>query len=206
MNVTGGLPLRGKTWLSGNSGRTLTSNMSDHLEGTTKVFDDMDPAVTSGARTRRSNRQCTCMLVRNVSAGVLLPKRVVTFKAGYFGKQVDGYCDVGAELCAGVVDEFVSSAGVAVNDLFWITVKGPTLMLTDLAGGANNPISELDRLVALTAATSGATTAGRVVTQSLAGATGVLAGAIQNSFGVAMSAKTTANTNADILVDSYFMK
>ena len=55
-------------------------------------------------------------------------------------------------------------------------------------------------VVALTAATSGATTAGRVAPQVLTGATAALAAMVQNRIGRALTAKTTANTNADMLV------
>lgn len=197
---------RGKTFLTGDPNRTLTSTMKDDIEGTIQEFDDIDPTVVNGAKTHRSNRNVVCVCVRNVAAAALLPKRVVRWKSGSRGRQVDGYCAVGAEECAGVVDEFLPSSGCPVNDLFWVTVKGPTLMLTDLAGGANNLIPTDTVLVALTAATTGATTAGRIAPQDLTGATAVLGGQIQNAFGRAMSAKTTANTNADILVDTFFLK
>jgi hypothetical protein len=209
MNVTGGLPLRGKTWLAGNAARTLTSGMADHLEGTTKVFDDVDPTLSTGAKTRRSNRQVTCMLVRNVSGTTLLPKRVVTWKAGYRGKQVDGYCTTDAQECAGVVDEFLPAGGVANNDLFWIVVKGPTLVLNGLAGDATNAIAAGDKLIALTAATSQSVTSGRVQAMALTStSTGTTDGshtkAIVNRFGVAMSAKTAAQIDADVLADTNF--
>ena len=75
------------------------------------------------------------------------------------------------------------------------------MVTTDLAGGANDVINIGDVLTALTAATSGATTAGRVKPQSLAGATSVLGLEIMNMIGRAMSAATTANTGANLLVD-----
>lgn len=75
------------------------------------------------------------------------------------------------------------------------------MMLTDLAAGANNLIPEGTVLVALTAATSGATTAGRVAPQDLTGATAALGLQVQNRLGYALSARTTAQTNTTILVD-----
>lgn len=210
-NVNGALPIRGQTLLSGNANRTLTSTMGADREGSMMTFDDVDPTATTGAKTKRSNRQVTCMLVRNAAAAALLPKYVVKWKAGKRNLQVDGYTCITNESAAGVVDEFLGSAGVAVNDLFWLTVKGPTLIKTPLEGDATNVIALDDILGALTAATSGATTAGRVgvvaLTTTVTGTTnGALGNAIYNSFGRAMSAKTTANTNADVLVDTYFLK
>ena len=210
-NVNGALPVRGKTFLSGNGNRTITSSMKADVEGTYKQFSDVDPTATAGARAKRSNRNVHCVLVRNMSGIALLPKRVVKWKSGQIGKQVDGYSCVTNEFAAGVVDEFLGSAGAPDADLFWITVAGPTLMLTDLAGGANNVISAGDILGALTAATSQATTAGRVgvvalTATSTATTDGGAGSAYHNAFGRALSAKTTANTNADILVDTYFAK
>lgn len=210
-NVNGALPLRGQTFLSGNANRTITSTMGADKEGSTMIFDDIDPSSTTGAKTTRSNRPITAMLVRNEAAAALLAKFTVKWKSGQRGKQVDGYCCVTNEACAGVVDEFLGSSGVAVHDLFWLVVKGPTLMKTPLEGDGTNVISVDDILGALTAATSGATTSGRAgvvaLTATSTGTTnGALGNALFNSFGRAMSAKTTANTNADVLVDTFFMK
>ncbi len=204
-NVNGALPVRGQTFLSGNSNRTITATMGVDKEGTLMEFDDVDPTVAAGTKTKRSNRKVTCLLVRNVSAAALLPKFVVKWKSGQRNKQVDGYCSSTNEACAGVVDEFIGSSGVAVNDLFWLAVKGPTLMKTPLEGDATNVIAMDDLLGALTAATSGATTAGRVGVIALT-ASGPGGLAAVNAFGRALSAKTTANTNADVLCDVFFLK
>ncbi|SFH96981.1 hypothetical protein [Planctomicrobium piriforme] len=205
------LPKRGKTLLSGD-GRTIASTDAAFVEGARADFDDIAPGQAPGAKVRRSNRRVTCILVRNVSGIALLPKRTVKWAAGYRGKRVDGYCSVTAEECAGVVDEHLPAAGVPNNDLFWIAVKGPSLTKTDLAGGANNSIAEGDVLAALTAATSQATTSGRVapwtgLTSAAAGTTdGTQAKYLLNYLGRAMSAKTTAQTNQDILVDLAILK
>ena len=210
-NVNGALPIRGQTLLSGNANRTLTSTMGADREGSIMTFDDIDPTATTGVKTKRSNRTVTAMLVRNAAAAALLPKYIVKWKSGQRNKQVDGYTCVTNEAAAGVVDEFLGSAGVAVNDLFWLVVKGPTLIKTPLEGDATNVISMDDILGALTAATSGATTSGRVgvvalTATSTATTDGKLGAALFNSFGRALSAKTTANTNADVLVDVFFAK
>jgi len=207
--ASGTVPVRGKTALSGNAGRTIDSTMAAHLEGTEQWFDDIDPTAT-GAKTRRSNRRCLCMLVRNVAADVLLPKRCVTWKSGQRGKQVDGYCKSTSEACAGVVDEFLTSAGVPVNDLFWLCVQGPTLMKVAV-DATNANIALDDVLIALTAVTSGATTSGRVQTMALTATStattdGTQTRALVNRFGRALSARTTADTNGDVLVDTFFAK
>jgi hypothetical protein len=165
------------------------------------VFEDLDYSQR-GTKPARSGRKVTCMCVRNVAAAALLPKRLATLqKSGvnYLGR-VDGYSTLTA-VNAFPVDEFLPAAGVPVNDLFWVVIDGPATVLTDLAGAANNVWNVGDVLTSLTAATSGATTAGRVKPQDLTGATAVLGNEVQNKIGYALSARTTANTGADLLVD-----
>lgn len=210
-NVNGALPIRGQTFLSGNANRTITATMGVDKEGTLLEFDDVDPTATGGVKTKRSNRKVTCLLVRNEAAAALLPKFIAKWKSGQRGRQVDGYTCITNEAAAGVIDEFLGSSGVAVHDLFWLTVKGPTLIKTPLEGDGTNVISVDDLLGALTAATSGATTSGRVRVNALTATStattdGGLGNVLMNSFGRALSAKTTANTNADVLVDCFFMK
>lgn len=182
-------------------GSTSTDGVAS-FAGTVWTFEDVD--LSSGytsARIKRTNQRVQCRLVKNSSGIALLPKRGVTFKAGTNQQEVDGYVRTTSAECAGIVDEWLPAAGVANGDYFWIVVQGPTLVLSSLAGNAENVISERDPLVGLTAATSQATTAGRFVSQDLTGATAVLGNAIQNAIGRALSAKTTAQTNGDILVD-----
>lgn len=196
---------RGQTYNGPNKTLSATYATSVALEGVTKRFDDLDSATTTGAKVPRSQKQVTCMCVRNTSGITLEAKRVVRWASGYRNKRVDGYCTTDHSEVAGVVDEFLTN-GVRNHDLFWIAVRGPSLVKTSLGADATNVIALDDKLTALTAATSQATTAGRV--QAFA-ATSNLTNAIsatQNLIGYAMSAKTTANTNADVLVDLVIMK
>lgn len=188
----------GKTWY----GPTDTIDSNDlagvQREGEIRVFkvrskSDRTSLVTGG--------DMVCMLVRNAASFNLVPGRMVTWQSGYYKRRVDGYSRTTGAVVAGVVDPYLISTGVRQYDLFWLVVKGLCLLKTDLAGGANNLLPEGTVLVSLTAASSGATTAGRVAPQDLTGATSVLGGQLQNAVGVAMSAKTTNNTDADILVD-----
>lgn len=174
-------------------------------EGAIKLFDDIDYSA-SGVKPLRSNHKVKCLFVLNNTGAALLPKRSVPLSgvaAGRYGKEVaDGYVEEGSGAAGAeqgyVVDEFLPSAGVADGEWFWLVIEGPTLALTSLAGDAENVISVNDKLVALTAATSQATTAGRVI--SSGGATSVLALDELRHIGRALSAKTTDNTNNDILV------
>jgi hypothetical protein len=187
---------RGST-ISDNGLETPDATLATNLEGQEYVTEDRG---SGGAD--RTGRPVVLRVVRNVSGGNLLPKRLVTFQknAGVYGSRVDGYATVTADV-AYPVDEHLPAAGVANNDLFYIVVEGPALVLTDLAGGANNVINAGDVLVSLTAATSGATTAGRVAVQDLTGATAVLGKQIKNRIGYALTAATTGETGKSILCD-----
>lgn len=193
---------RGTTFFG--TGGTPDATSGANLEGQEYEIEDVDWGATGvGARPNRSNHMVRLRIVRNKAAAALLPKRLVTFKktaGSAFLGQVDGYVTTTAQE-GFPVDEFLPAAGVAVNDLFYIVVAGPSKVLTDLASGAGSVFNVGDSVVGLTAATSGATTAGRVAPQDLTGATAVLGVQLQNRVGRAMSAATTSNTNADLMVD-----
>jgi hypothetical protein len=194
------LPRRGKTY----SGGTPSSiGQSVGLEGYVQEFKD-EVKVGSGVLSQRSGQVTKAMLVRNVSGFALLPGRSAAWAAGYRGRRVDGYTRTTAQEVAGYVDDKLPSTGVADDDLFWLLRKGPALIKTPNAGGAGNVFAEGDVLVALTAATTGAVTAGRPAVLDLSVATNTGA-AIVNRIGRVMSAMTTAQTNADMLVDLELM-
>lgn len=161
-------------------GQTLgVSSTSDGTGwvGAIKQFPDVDPST--GAI--RSNRLKTCIAVRNTSGVALLPKRVVTFASGSFSA-VDGYNNTTDTASAGVVDEHLPTSGVANNDIFWLTIQGPT----EVKLGPGKEAAADAVLTSLTAAASTAsTTAGQAQT---AAATYLQAGFI----GRAISAGTTA--------------
>jgi hypothetical protein len=184
------------------------------MEGKVWVFEDLNYNATPfvpGAKPARTNEYVECRIVRNVSLINLLPMRLVSFAVppytnstsdtDLYGSAVDGYTTTSGQFAAGVVDEWLPAAGVAPNDLFWIVTKGPTQVLTPLDAGADNVFTIGQVVAALTAATSQATTAGRVYPQDLTGATSLLGNQVMNAIGRALSAATTANTGAALLVD-----
>jgi hypothetical protein len=157
--------------------------------GAVKQFPDVNPATGK----IRSNRIKTCVAVRNTSGGALLPKRVVRFAHGTAGpavfSAVDGYTALAGEERVGIVDEFLPIAGVVSNDVFWVTVEGPTEVAHALSG---TEVAVGDRLAAITAATSGATTAGRVKPTGYTGAASTNLGESgRGVIGVACSAGAT---------------
>lgn len=160
-------------------GQTLgVSSTSDGTGwvGAVKHFPDVNP--DTGAI--RSNRLKTCIAVRNVSGVALLPKRVVVFKSGS-QSEVDGYDADTTKVPAGVVDEHLPSGGVANNDVFWLTIQGPT----EVKLGPASEAAADTALVALTAAASThSTTAGQAQTGAVT--------YLQNHYiGRALSAGTT---------------
>ena len=128
--------------------------------------------------------------------------RSVTWKAGYIGKRVDGYAttDYDADV-AGVIDERLSN-GCPTNDMCWMVVQGPTLVKSALSD-YDDDLDALGRVAAITAATSQATTAGRIqpfaVTDSYTTAATETHTKILGIIGRAISGRTTNNTDADVL-------
>ena len=162
--------------------------------GAVKQFPDVNP-VTGQIR---SNRVKTCVAVRNLSTIALAPKRVVAFDTGTAGlasfTQTKGYTTATNEERVGVVDEYLAAGGVAVNDVFWVTVEGPTEVAVALSG---SDLVVGDRLAAITAAASTGTTAGRVTKSGVGAAT---TGAGDNGLGVlGRACSTGATTGANVL-------
>ncbi len=201
---------RGKTY---NPGAAATDGAE--WIGREYWFDDYN--WNSNPITLRSNRKVKCRVVRNscasagnaggqVSTGALLPKRLAAFKSGTYNAEMDGYAGNNARADYSFpVDEFLPAAGVAVNDLFYIVVEGPALVLLPLTTQFSADIAVGDRLVAISATTSGATSAGRASPPVYTNATSGIIAEIEvlNAIGRALSACTsnaTTGTNS-ILVD-----
>jgi hypothetical protein len=160
--------------------------------------EDIDP---SNPRNHRTGHIIRLRLVKNSSGVALLPKYLVTFKAGTNRTEVDGYARTTAADGKSVVpvDEFLPSTGVPNGEYFWVVVHGPAMCYMPASEVAD--ITEEDVLVALTAAASThSTTAGRVAKQDLTGATAVLGNQVNGAFGRALSAKSSSSTNSNILV------
>jgi hypothetical protein len=170
----------------------ISGSYGDNWVGCVKEFTDVN-AITGQVR---SNRRKVCIAVRNTSAGALLPKRVVRLAGNGTAlfSAADGYATVTNDSFVGVVDEFLPAAGVAVNDVFWVTVDGPTEVSVALSGSDPAVRSALS---VITAATSGATTAGRVTVSPLSSST---AGANDNGIGViGFACSSGATTGSAVL-------
>jgi len=167
--------------------------------GRVYVLNDVPLSTSNTASAPRTSHNVFVRVVRNNSGFALLPGRAVAWQAGSNMTAVAGYTRTSAADIAGIVDERVPASGVPDGDDFLIVVHGPSLILNDIASGATTVITEGDYLVALTAVTSGATTAGRLATADFTGATSPLALNIANIIGRAISAAATANTNSSVL-------
>ena len=192
------------------NGRTIDSAdlKGTELEGRMWPFPDLDYASAESAKPYRTRRNKLCMIVRNVGAAAILAKFACTpQKSGvnYLGR-VDGLVRLDNDGPCFVADEYLPSAGCPVNDLMWVTVEGPTLAKTPMSGAAfNGDFAVGSRLVGVTAVTSGSTTAGRVGVINTTGSTqtadyAFLADIAHNIIGRALSAITTGQTNADVLI------
>lgn len=145
-----------------------------------------------------------CMLVENASGIALSPKREVVFGTGKTNQEISSYVYLNAVRAAGIVDPEVSS--VPNGHVFWIVRKGLTVGYTAYAADATNVFAENTPFVSATAATSQAASAGLLAAPTFAGATAVLAAQLVAIQGRALSAKTTANTVAELLVDVDFSR
>ncbi len=190
---------RGTTHYNGQTIDTNDYGNSVALEGVIHEFPSIDTSVTALQSRRAGNVKMIC--VRNVSGINLLPGRICLWKAGQEGKRVDGMCRLGAAAVArvaGVVDDMLPAAGVPNGDLFWMAVKGKHLAKTGLAISA---IVVGDSVVAATAASTQAASAGRINLADFNQATTPLALAIRGVVGVALTARTANETYTDILID-----
>jgi len=189
---------RGTTLHAGQTPPTVASgNQNNSVEGMIFTFPEGDAANKTA---RPSGGQVTYIAVRNSSTITLAPKRLVQWESGQEGKPVDGYTEDDAQVTAGVVDDYFPAAGgIPANDIGLIAVKGRHLVTLATEAITAGLVPVEGYLVAQTAAASTGTSAGRVVSIGYGGATTVLANNVLNTIGRALTARTSANTNSDVL-------
>lgn len=189
-----------------------TTLINDHLLGT----ECWHPAKNTstpirGNKGRLVGAPIRAIAVRNTSGVTLYGKRVGRCErtAGYdLLKEVDGYASTLSLAHVGIIDSYLPSSGVAANDIFWLIVEGPCTVLTPAAGaGFSGDIAVGNWLVSATAASSQTTTAGRVSNVTLPGQTGDTStfNAVMNVLGRALSARTTGETEAELLIEARVM-
>lgn len=194
---------RGETWYGGGVIDANDLGGAQHL-GQEYEFEDIG-FDSQGVKTARSGRKVKVRCVRNLSGVTLYGKRCV--KLSTDGKTILGYTSTGGERgCP--LDEFIGPNGVPTNDLCYVVIDGPAIVTTALSSLSSIVAGDpLQAVTTAAASTVAATTseAGRVALASV--------GAPTNSTSVdlflrslgfqmfAMSAATTNNTGADLLVD-----
>lgn len=136
-NTTHALPERGKTLYGSTDAIPSTYDQSIGFEGVKKTFRDVDFAATTSPKPMLSGLDVDCVLVRNASASALTPGLLVKYTTGYHGRRV-AITSSANEACAGIVDPSLPAAGVRVGDLFWMIVKGPTLVSKTTGGGTDH--------------------------------------------------------------------
>ncbi len=198
---------RGMTWYNG--GNIDANNLQGaNLLGQEKAFEDVDYSQY-GVKPVRTNQLVYCRAVRNTSGTTLYAKELVQLNTT--GDQIIGRA-VNDSQHAYPIDEYIGPNGVPHNDICYVVVEGPAMMLTAFTGAEmNGDIVAGNRLHSVTttaASTQAGTTSegGRVANFNTVAATTVaqfdsLIAFMANWVGVAMSSKTTGNTNANILVD-----
>lgn len=182
-------------------------------DGTTRLYDDEDgkefivsdhdwslTANSQGGRSVRSAFLRRIRLVYNASAISLLAKMLVQFQttSGKFGRYIIGYQNNLAGY-AFPVSEWCTS--IPSGHQGYIVTGGPAMCINSATADVGAHVDAGTRVAAESAAASThSTTAGRVRTPGYAVTEAVLANVILNNIGFALSAKTSANTNTDLLV------
>jgi hypothetical protein len=197
--------------LSGTDPNSSTTLINSDKLGQVYFFpaQNLDTGQTRGPKTRVTGQGITAVLLRNTSGAALYAKRLALLGEGYdsthacYGhQQATGFCRVNDQRAV-IVDPWLPSTGVPDNDIFWGILKGRCLVKTTYATMV--AIAAGDPLFAGTInSTSGNSTGGGVAKAELANATdATLALAIPlHIIGWAITAKTTDNTNADILIEA----
>jgi hypothetical protein len=187
---------RGKTYH--DTGTTVASADYDtKAEGKRVCLPNWDPSDKS---TLVTQEPLEAIQVRNVATIALLPGRLCAWAAGYRGKRVDGYTNTAAAEVAGVVDWALPSTGVPVGDVFHLVVKGRIKTCRSIADYSAD-ITPGVPIVALTAATSQCTTAGRFTYFDMTVTTSLTYNQLVNRFGKAATTSATSAGATVVLCD-----
>ena len=163
-----------------------------------------------GQKGRKTGKAIVAVALRNVSGVKLYGKYLASLvktaptdfaTSGYnqpLIEAVDGYALTLSQQNVVVIDEFLATTGVADDDIFWGIIGGPVTLKTPIAGAGANIAIGSKLCVDASGSTSGVTTSGRVEVFPSTSSLAVWDGHI----GYALEAKTTAETNEDILIEA----
>lgn len=205
---------RGSTWYAGRTIDTANYEGIDR-EGETKIFEDLVWTGSTGSKSSRTNaRQVTCRLMRNVSGVTLYAKQLVQVDPTN-PNRITGRSTVLFQQDVYPIDEFLPASGVPNGDMCWVVISGPAKVLTPMTGAefnaasiaAGDPIGAATTNGGSTAAGSTAP-AGRVAAPSYPNVAlttsaqyAQIVRDVRGVIGIAMSAMTSGQTNADLLID-----
>lgn len=207
-NIT--TPERGQTWYNGDTPDGNDTSF-ENVIGCTKVFEDVKWGDRGIKPSRTGQRSVVCRLLRNVSGITVYAKDLVQVDPTN-PNHILGRARTTGQKCY-PVDEFLPATGCPNNDLCWVVVKGPAIISTPMNGADFSTASIAAGAILAALTTSGGSTtagttasAGRVAGFAIVAATTVaqftdLLNVAVNTVGMAMSAITSGQTNADILVD-----
>lgn len=101
--------------------------------GQVRAFPDVNP----NTKVFNSGLETVAMLIRNVTAGALLPKQSVLLSGVTIGNSGATITQSATpNVFCGIVDEYLPAAGCPVNDCCWVILRGPTTVLIDSSAGA----------------------------------------------------------------------
>jgi hypothetical protein len=169
-----------------------------YFEGSPDAATDGEAILGEEIEVRHSSgRMTTYRIVRNSAGIAVLPKRLAVLNAT--GTAITGYARLPSD--RGVpIDSALPTAGCATNDICLVAVKGPAIALTDLADYAAD-LAAGDWLTSQTAATSQATTAGRIKLRTVSSSVTANMTETDGVFARAISTALTNDTNTDVLID-----
>ena len=157
----------------------------------------VDNTQIRGSKKRLVGRTVKVVLLRNESGITLYGKRLaaLTATAGYsLLTSVSGYSAANSQKNVVAIDQYLETTGVADDDIFLGIIEGPTIIKTQQTPDATSVIAVGAKLVAGTgAASSQNSLAGGVAADTTPG--------VDEFIATALSARTTANTNTDLLVN-----
>lgn len=169
---------------------------------------DLTVAQIRGSKSRQTGATVKAVCLRNTSGQTLYGKRIAKLEIAGGRPNLEsviGYADTLIEKRCVIIDEYIATGGVADDDIFWGVIAGPVTVKTAFAGaGFNGDIAVDAPLVAATYANSTDPNGGRVSNTKLANNTDAQ-GAIDNAvnmLGFALSSATTAQTDADLLIQA----
>lgn len=127
---------RGETFYNGVAKESIYLDPLNYL-GKEYVFEVNQQQQSYPGTTDTSGRLIRVRVAQNSSSIPLLPKRIARYDLTPgipLGTKVDGYTFQVSDFPAGVIDEFLPPAGVAVGDFFYLVVEGPTVVKSAPSG------------------------------------------------------------------------